>query len=46
MDWWAICGTVTVTVKKVFFEMTMVILRVLSLRLFLNAINIVVEVDS
>ena len=43
----AICGAVTVLIKKSFlFEMTMVILGVLSLYLSLNIINIVVVVDS
>ena len=40
-------GAVTVMIKKVFlFEMTTVILGVLSLRLSMNVINIVVVVDS
>ena len=48
MDRCAICGAVTVTIKKVFclFEMTTVILGVLSSRLSLNNINIIVVVDS
>ena len=47
MDRCAICGAVTVRIKKVFLlEMTTVILGVLSSRLFLNVINIVVVVDS
>ena len=47
MDRCAICGAVTARIKKVFlFEMTTVILGVLSSRLSLNVINIVVVVDS
>ena len=47
MDRCAICGAVTITIKKRFlFEITTVILGVLSSRLFLNIINIVVVVDS
>ena len=48
MDRCAICWAVTVTIKKnnFLFEMTMVILDVLSLRLSLNVIYIVVVVDS
>ena len=46
MDRCAICGAVTVTIKKSFlFEMITVILGVLSSRLSLNVINIVVVVD-
>ena len=47
MDRCAICGAVTVAIKKSFlFEMTAVILGVLSSRLSLNVINIVVVADS
>ena len=47
MDRCAICGAVTVTIKKSsLFEMTTVILGVLSSRLSLNVINIVVVVDN
>ena len=47
MDRCAICEAVTVTIIKSFlFEMTKVILGVLSLRLSLNVINIVVVVDK
>ena len=46
MDRCAICGAVTVTIKKVLFEITTVILGVLSSHLSLNVINIVVVVDS
>ena len=47
MDRCAICGAVTVTIKAFLFEMSMVILGVLSFsRLSLNVINIVVVVDS
>ena len=47
MDRCAICGAVTVMIKKSFlFEMATVILGVLSSRLSLNVINIVVVVDN
>ena len=46
MDRCAICRAVTVMIKKFLFEMTMVILGVLSSRLPMNVINIVVVVDS
>ena len=46
MDRCAICGAVTVTIKSSLFEMTTVILGVLSSRLSLNVINIVVVVDN
>ena len=48
MDTCAIYGAVAVTIKKKFFlfQMTRVILGVLSSRLSLNIINIVVVVDS
>ena len=47
MDSCAICGAVTVTIKKnSLFEMTMVVLGVLNSRLSLNVINIVVVVDN
>ena len=46
MDRRALCGAVTVIMKKNLFEMTTVVLGVLSSRLSLNIINIVVVVDS
>ena len=47
MDRCVICGTVAVAIKKGFlFEMTTIILRILSSRLFLNVINIAVVVNS
>ena len=47
MDMCALCGAVTVTIKKSFlFEMTMAILGVFSSRLSLNKFNIVVVVDT
>ena len=47
MDRCAICGAVTITIKISFlFEITMVILGILSRCLSMNVINIVVVVDS
>ena len=47
MDRCAICEAVTVTIKNSFlFEMTKVILGVMTLRFSSNVINIVVVVDS